>query len=123
MRRFAAGFFTAAIAVSNLACASAPPSSSLIPGFLIGTWRTDTESHADTFLRLTATTIAFGTLEGTIERHAVAYVTRTEDWFGPRYTIAYQNLDGDQYHLDVYFDDQTLRLSNRRQMAWKWSRF
>jgi len=109
--------------MSSLACSDGPATSSLIPGFLIGTWRTDTESHADTFLRLTATTIAFGTLEGTIERHAVASVSRTIDWFGPRYHIAYQDLAGDQNHLDIYYDDQTLRLSNRRQMKWKWSRF
>lgn len=125
MRRTKLLFIAALMVVANSACVAtdAAASSSLVPGFLIGTWRTDTESHRDTFLRLTATTIAFGTAEGTVERNVVERVTRTQDWFGPLYTIEYHDMQGEQYHLALYFDDQTLRLKNQRRMEWKWSRF
>jgi len=105
------------------ACATADASSPLVPGFLIGTWRTDTESHQDTFLRLTATTISFGTAEDTIERFAVERVTRTEDWFGPLYTIEYRNLDAEQFQIALYFDDRKVLLRNQRRMEWTWSRY
>jgi hypothetical protein len=125
MRRPKVFLCAALIAVVCAGCVAsdAAATSSLVPGFLIGTWRTDTESHRNTFLRLTATTIAFGTVEGTVDRNIVEKVTRTQDWFGPLYTIEYRDMEGQEYHLDLYFDDQTLRLRNQRRMEWKWSRF
>lgn len=107
----------------NSACTSAVASSTLVPGFLIGTWRTDTESHQDAFLRLTATTIAFGTVEDSIERYAVLSVTRTEDWYGELYTIRYRDVAGDEQTISFYYDDQVLKLQNQRRMNWTWSRY
>jgi len=125
MRRIHILLCAVLISVTSAGCVAsdAAATSSLVPGFLIGTWRTDTESHRNTFLRLTATTIAFGTAEGTVDRNIVEKVTRTEDWFGPLYTIEYRDAHGEEFHLDLYFDDQTLRLRNQRRMEWKWSRF
>jgi hypothetical protein len=124
MRRLGVVLFIVVIVWGGLACSPAvDASASLVPGFLIGTWRTETESHRDTFLRLTPTTIAFGTAEGTVEWHIVSSVTRTQDATGTLYTINYMEPSGNDFHIEFYFDDQTLRLKNQPQMQWKWSRY
>ena len=123
MRLITAILCASVILGATSACGSAEASAPLVPGFLIGTWRTDAQSHRDAFLRLTATTISFGTVEGTIERNTVTSVRRIQDWFGTQYIIEYRDLEGEDYNIGLYFDDQKVRLRNQRQMEWTWSRF
>ena len=108
-----------ALAGALCACGGTDPSSPIVPGFLIGTWRTESESHRDAFLRLTATTLEIGTVEGTLERYSVSIVRLTQDDLGELHVIEFEDALGDGGRFELYFDNGTIRLKNQHGMVWR----
>jgi hypothetical protein len=92
----------------------------VMPGELIGTWRTTAPAYADRSLHLSSTTIAFGSDDGAESAHPIRRVLHVREHGQLLYTITYT--DPLDQTVSFYYDPAdggTITLKNQRKFQWK----
>ncbi len=91
-----------------------------VPDELIGVWTTTAGDYSDRSLELRYNSLLIGTGEGTPSLNLVVEVTQELAAGATAYTIAYRDLEADEFKLYLLYDaaQRELRLKNRPGVKW-----
>jgi hypothetical protein len=95
----------------------------MVPDELIGVWTTDEPKYIDSCLEITRETIVFKTGENYFDKNTVTDIDRLVDKERISYKISYENAQGDDYELYLYYyksgNQDIVRFKNQKQIDWK----
>jgi hypothetical protein len=116
-----AGGVLALVIVCLLVGCGAGRTPASVPPELHGTWRTEARGYEDRFFTLSATSIAIGTGNGSVNAYPVRTLARAAD--GMLYSLSYVNEpEGADDTLFFYYTPEnggTIRFKNQANLVWK----
>ncbi len=118
VKRIAIGLVVVTVSMVASGCESGRETG--LPEGLIGTWKTAAPAYAGRSLRVSRTTVAFGTGDGVESAHPIRHVTNVREHDALLYTITYA--DPVDQEVSFYYDPAaggTITLKNQRQFQWK----
>ena len=87
----------------------------------LGVWETSAPKYKDRFLKITESTISFGTGDGNANEFIVGRVIKKVEAEKTVYTILYREPEGIEFKLAFYYNPKNngvIRLKNQPEIEW-----
>ena len=91
-----------------------------VPDKLQGVWKTSEPGYADSSFELRLNTLIFGLGEGKFDSYYINYLKRNRDGKSTVYTIYYEDKEGEEYILSMFYyeDNDVIKLQYQEHIIW-----